>query len=1716
MKKLFLCFIYPLFLFATWDELFLDQGDPALYENVNVITGKLQLSFEDAEMIGPVTIPIRRTYCSAGAEERDKKDTDLKLHELRKFWGLSGGWSVMPHMQMLVDPRVGERGFQMDIVVYLPEPSGQIIPYIYDSGVGDSITLKPVISKGQTCGLLSGRTNPKNNRIQIEFKQGKAVVHLANGGYRVYKGDYFSIRDNVKTFGLPLVERGLRYYLLEEEKLPSNHFLAYRYDLEKGTATVTLIDPTKTRRYSSITIQAPHSKANLYIDNNLKTSYRTMTFRKRDYLEEVLRPGRGNQKITYTQTQKGKGASLETISFAGREELRVAYQNDKVAVIKKPSGTAAVFSYTPRATYVETPNKSLTVYYHDEGKLTEIRYYDVDRTALCSQKFFLENGYLIAKALLDANGYAIFSKTFVYDDFGNVVQERLYGNLTGGSPGPYSINTRGELHGAESYTKTYRYDPKTNLLQEECEESGIIYTYSYKKGTDLLTSKVTSHHGQKLFEEVSLYDDHNLLIEETITDGNFSKTIFYENDAATGLPVQVTKDGITTRYIYGAAKEVLEEIVYDRENKERYTLYSAYDTAGRLIKKTAPLGGESFYGYDQFDDLVRVKENNRPTQELSYNTMHQISRIREGDKSIYFLYDLNGRCIREESHLGVYTETKYDVFGRKIKTTSSEVQDENGISYTPEASFIYDLQGNLIEERNAARHITKAQYTTLQKPVHIVRSDGSEIHHTYTKNGLISKTSEPENTEIFYAYDPLQRMVSKEISGRRETFHYKGLLLEAHETGRGLCTNYTYDSYGAVVEEDTSGRVIRYEYDPLGRLSLKTSGDISHTTIHDEEGQLIEEHTETEDHFFYTYVEGKKVEIAKNTSDGLAVDKFSYDESGRVILHTDPMGEKTSIEYGDFSKTVIDPIGNKSVESYDLLGRKISVAKEDPSGQRLYFEEFFYDRAGNVAKQLTYNKDTTLELLCEYDPLSRIVQQTEGQDRKTSYRYDKKGRLLEKRQPSGVSLLYTYDAFDRLQSLKTSDGTISYQYTYESHEEPIKIEDLIQSTALVFTYNLFSEKLSENNSLFWEYDEQGRVIRFTLLDKSSISYTYQGRHMVRIERLQSDGNRLYEHKYTKFDVNGHVEEEKFIGSLGVQTTERDFLERPIKVTSPYATEILPFGPSGLLMERNHSLFPSRKYAYDPLGQLTDDGDIFYDFDSLGNAVNDKVDKYNQVVKSEGSYFQYDLNGNLLKKDDAEPIFYEYDALNRLTRKKTKEEDVFYSYDPLSRLASRENSSGKYFYLYDGESEIGLQNEAGQIVELKVLGLGIKGEIGAAVALEVKDEIFLPLHDTGGNIIAVVDLSKKIRETYLMDAFGREEKDGTISPWRFSSRRHEGDLVYFGNRFYDLILCRWLTPDPIGFKDHRNPYLFVLNSPTNRLDLFGLLSIQNFKVDFYFDAHSQRYCYPSESMSPPQPISCLMKPRSSQGVFTDAMCILYCSYPLQFTPKEQEQGFFDFGDHIHNFTAPTGSLVGLWTHQNGINTSIDDWKEQGSLLCSHIPAGMPLFSIYNPTDGGFGNLVRVGYFYMTGKHKHAANLRKIHTDIAASLEQINKQALVSHFAYSEGAIIVWSSFNALNSKERELLDKHLLVNTIGAGRFCPKDYGKESINYFSSKDFLAKILGRKYLEDDNYIMREIRCVTPRSQRPFGLDHNFAFPTQQEACRAIVRDVSKKWGLYANSR
>jgi RHS repeat-associated protein len=120
--------------------------------------------------------------------------------------------------------------------------------------------------------------------------------------------------------------------------------------------------------------------------------------------------------------------------------------------------------------------------------------------------------------------------------------------------------------------------------------------------------------------------------------------------------------------------------------------------------------------------------------------------------------------------------------------------------------------------------------------------------------------------------------------------------------------------------------------------------------------------------------------------------------------------------------------------------------------------------------------------------------------------------------------------------------------------------------------------------------------------------------------------------------------------------------------------------------------------------------------------------------------------------------------------------------------------------------------------LRILGAGLQAEIGAAIALELQGKTYAPIHDCQGHLVCLIDpLNGQAVESYRYSAFGEEiifnsqgqqVTDSQVgNPWRFASKRLDPETgwIYFGRRYYDPLIERWTTPDPLSFADGPNLY-----------------------------------------------------------------------------------------------------------------------------------------------------------------------------------------------------------------------------------------------------------------------------------------------------------------------
>jgi len=175
---------------------------------------------------------------------------------------------------------------------------------------------------------------------------------------------------------------------------------------------------------------------------------------------------------------------------------------------------------------------------------------------------------------------------------------------------------------------------------------------------------------------------------------------------------------------------------------------------------------------------------------------------------------------------------------------------------------------------------------------------------------------------------------------------------------------------------------------------------------------------------------------------------------------------------------------------------------------------------------------------------------------------------------------------------------------------------------------------------------------------------------------------------------------------------------------------------------------------------------------------------------------------------------------------------FDALDPLKLYPQR-----KYTWGLDLSGQNG--NISGGTGVSPVGGLQGAGGIGGLLAVwdtmkpaTAGDEVeAIYFYDGNGNVGQLVDPTDgKTLAAYEYDPYGNTVASAgsydDINPFRFSTKYHdvETGLYYYGYRYYDAELGRWLTRDPIGERGGNNLYLALLNAPIQQVDPHGLCPV----------------------------------------------------------------------------------------------------------------------------------------------------------------------------------------------------------------------------------------------------------------------------------------------------
>lgn len=304
---------------------------------------------------------------------------------------------------------------------------------------------------------------------------------------------------------------------------------------------------------------------------------------------------------------------------------------------------------------------------------------------------------------------------------------------------------------------------------------------------------------------------------------------------------------------------------------------------------------------------------------------------------------------------------------------------------------------------------------------------------------------------------------------------------------------------------------------------------------------------------------------------------------------------------------------------------------------------------------------------------------------------------------------------------------------------------------------------------------------------------------------------------------------------------------------------------------------------------------------------------------------------------------------------------------------------------------------------------------------------------------------------------------------------------------------------------------MLNNPLNRLDLFGLASDLVFPWRYENDARIDVSIHQiANSINARDLIAC----KGSIGD-VEVDWVVSCGHwhKLQYSPEELNAGVVNIVDHFHEIMPKDGMIIGLITGQNGIQTSLQEFRSMSKSIIDKVPESALYVGLHNSPSWLGGDLFRVMKESCGKETPAVARTRQFMEAIVGQLHDINPKLLWMHISHSEGGLIAHNAINKMNPDKKELLKEHLISLSLGPAHPIAKTSVFDAENIFSRKDFITKRFAKPFLKDPEYDIKFVKCISSRSEMNFWFaDHAFGGATYQEASNEHIKNARLNYGFY----
>jgi YD repeat-containing protein len=774
----------------------------------------------------------------------------------------------------------------------------------------------------------------------------------------------------------------------------------------------------------------------------------------------------------------------------------------------------------------------------------------------------------------------------------------------------------------------FNFQPKTLVIARSAEivrdASWITWSPGFYPQT---SSYERSHYGKSIFAE---YNGDGYIFSNSDGDRRTFKSNVLK---MVSISEEDQPGGVATVYRLDDAEadtaEYYEEAGSTGEDAQVRKYY-------RIIKKRA---GKSWYYFDYIDG-AKIHVKNRFGRILEINHLNgRVDSVVAPDGAVYsYKYDLKQnltsvhypdgevRSYHYQENTGlmtgidinedVYERYYYDDSGRVKRTEFSGGVGAWDIQVLNNSAFVADPVGT---QRSHSFGFLGGSFSTSVSPY--VHSDGNVIAAKSSgKSGLLEslRTFGSENRKITWDETrrlPLQFKLAdgnaasqtKSIDWHPES-RWPVRITESGPQGGQRVTELAYDSHGNLLNEKITGTGLDQ---PVARNWSYTDKDLLASEV-DENGAAVS----------YTYDQwGNR----KSRTNALGqVTAYVHDASGRLLGQTDPNGISHSYTYDARGRLLTQSAnGLTTTMGYHPSGLLASMAVA--SGYRM---EFNYDAAhrltgwqdnrGNrgsyvldgIGNRITEelrgaNGGLAFTIQRTINAINRIASQKVGDDKRTSYKYDANGDLIEITNGLNQATSFTLDRLRRLTGVadpRNAKTLLAYN-ALDALTQAADFKGVATDYASDAQGNVKQEVSPDAGKSTASYDRRGQLVSNT--DAAGRTLTVQRDALDRPTQLQYGSTATSTLRYdlpgTTYNgpgapkaSTGHLSE---IQDPGVTTQyQRDILGRVLRKSQILANgdtrslihAYVPAGQGGAGSLQSIT-YPSGKqatYLYDSTGQIT--------------------------------------------------------------------------------------------------------------------------------------------------------------------------------------------------------------------------------------------------------------------------------------------------------------------------------------------------------------------------------------------------------------------------------------------------------------------------------------------------------------------------------------------------